>query len=104
MGTCNMSMFTFFLLVFPCCQVLCQIPGPSYRTVNFTDPEHGVVERSFIQYLPESYNGDFAVPLVLDFHGWTSSAQTQMETESMVYRTLPLGGDLGTSMTRQGPM
>ena len=80
-----MSMFSFFLLVFPCCQVLCQTPGPSYRTVNFTDPEHGVVERSFIQYLPESYNGDLAVPLVLDFHGWTSSAQSQMETESQLH-------------------
>ena len=26
-----------------------------------------------------------AVPLLLDFHGWTSSAQSQMETESQFH-------------------
>jgi len=56
-----------------------------YKTVLFSDPDHGDVERSYIQYVPSNYDGQTGVPLLLDFHGWTSSAQSQMETESQFH-------------------
>merc|ERR1712107_724802 len=59
--------------------------APEYKTVLFSDPDHGDVERSYIQYVPSNYDGQTGVPLLLDFHGWTSSAQSQMETESQFH-------------------
>ena len=80
-----MSMLCIILTLLPMSQVFCLTLGADYKTVNFSDPDHGVVERSYIQYLPQSYSGDTPVPLVLDFHGWTSSAQNQMDTESQLH-------------------
>ena len=80
-----MSMLCIILTMLPMSQVFCLTLGADYKTVNFSDPDHGVVERSYIQYLPQSYSGDTPVPLVLDFHGWTSSAQNQMDTESQLH-------------------
>jgi len=40
--------------------------------------EHNGMDRSYILYVPESYDGTKAVPLVLNFHGYTSNAKDQM--------------------------
>ena len=46
------------------------------KRITFRDPEHGAVERLYLQLLPASY-GDpglgTLVPLVLDFHGYIVS-------------------------------
>jgi len=44
-----------------------------YGSINHDD-----MEREYILYIPESYTGDVAVPLVLNFHGYTSTAFEQM--------------------------
>ncbi len=41
--------------------------------------QHGGLEREYILYVPDSYTGSKAVPLVLNFHGYTSTAHQQME-------------------------
>ena len=65
---------------------LALLPGTNYRTVVWTDPQHGQVERSYLLYIPASYSlvlpQQPPVPLLLNFHGWTSSGQNNMETES----------------------
>lgn len=39
---------------------------------------HDGKERSYITYIPDNYTGDTAVPLVFNFHGYTSNATEQM--------------------------
>ena len=39
---------------------------------------HDEIERSYILYIPDSYNGEEAVPLVINLHGYTSNAGEQM--------------------------
>lgn len=39
---------------------------------------HGGVTRSYIVYVPANYSGSTAVPLLLNFHGYTSNATEQM--------------------------
>lgn len=51
---------------------------PVTGTINGTLTFEGV-ERTFILYVPESHTGETTVPLVLNFHGYTSDAATQMQ-------------------------
>lgn len=44
-------------------------------TSNLT---HDSIDREFIIYIPASYTGDTPVPLVFNFHGYTSNASEQM--------------------------
>ena len=39
---------------------------------------HNDIERSYILYIPQSYNDQEAVPLVINLHGYTSNAGEQM--------------------------
>jgi len=45
------------------------------ETINIEDPYLGSVEREYLLYLPSSYSEDTPHPLVLDFHGWSGSAE-----------------------------
>jgi len=40
---------------------------------------HDGIQRSFIVYVPAIYDGSEAVPMLLNYHGYTGSAQQQME-------------------------
>ncbi len=47
------------------------------QTINASITHDGI-ERDYIVYVPEIYDGSTAVPLVLNFHGFGSSASQQM--------------------------
>ena len=47
------------------------------KHVVFDDPEHGPVDRMYLQYLPSNYQDHNTFPLVLDFHGFTMTADEQ---------------------------
>lgn len=47
------------------------------QTINSTITHDGLT-REYILYVPSSYDGTLAVPLLFNFHGYTSNAQQQM--------------------------
>lgn len=47
------------------------------QTINASITHDGM-QRDYILYLPASYDGTTAVPLLFNFHGYTSNAQQQM--------------------------
>jgi polyhydroxybutyrate depolymerase len=47
------------------------------QTINASITHDGI-ERDYILYIPELYDGNTAVPLILNFHGFGSSASQQM--------------------------
>lgn len=49
----------------------------SQQTIN-ASISHDGKDRSYILYVPEIYNDDTPVPLVFNFHGYTSNANDQM--------------------------
>lgn len=49
----------------------------SQQTINGTLTHDGIT-RDYILYVPQSYSTSDAVPMVLNFHGYTSSANSQM--------------------------
>lgn len=52
--------------------------GTCYRRITLDK-----IERDYILYAPESYDGSRPVPLVLNFHGYTQSASYQMSFGDM---------------------
>jgi len=44
---------------------------------------HDGIDREYIVYIPESYDGTFSVPLLLNFHGFGESASEFMEYADM---------------------
>jgi polyhydroxybutyrate depolymerase len=64
-----MFLTTLFLLVSCCCF--------GQQTINDTI-QSGGVQRNFILYVPANYNPSTPVPLLLNFHGYTSNAYQQM--------------------------
>ncbi|MGB1170113.1 MAG: hypothetical protein ACPG4G_08555, partial [Flavobacteriaceae bacterium] len=44
----------------------------------YTSITHDGIQRDYILYIPELYDGSSAVPLVLNFHGFGSNATQQM--------------------------
>jgi len=57
-----------------------EIDEPSGPKTGIIDGSlfHDGLNRSYILYVPENYTGDEVVPLVLNFHGYTSNAKDQM--------------------------
>ncbi len=50
---------------------------PAQQTIT-ASIQHDGLERDYILYVPAAYSPDEAVPLVLNFHGYTSNATEQM--------------------------
>jgi len=50
---------------------------PAQQTINGT-LDHDGIERTYILYVPASYDASEAIPLVFNFHGYTSNALSQM--------------------------
>lgn len=51
--------------------------GMSQQTINASITHDGM-QRDYIIYVPANYTGNDAVPLVLNYHGYTSNANEQM--------------------------
>jgi len=49
--------------------------GGSREVLLVEDPYFGLYEREYLLFLPSTYSDSFPVPLVLDFHGWSGSAE-----------------------------
>ena len=47
------------------------------RRLDYNDPEHGPVQRMYLLYLPSNYQQAETLPLLLDFHGFTMTADEQ---------------------------
>lgn len=62
--------FSVFLLFF-------SLNSFAQQTIN-SSIMHGGINREFILYLPANYTGNDAVPLLFNFHGYTSNAGQQM--------------------------
>jgi len=64
-----------------CCRIFIFIVLPLFvsaqQTINGTIT-HGGLQRSYILYVPDSYTPGTPAPLVLNFHGYTSTAFEQM--------------------------
>ena len=55
------------------------LAGLEERRIEFEDPEHGSVQRMYLLYLPSNYEQLDALPLLLDFHGFTMTAEEQRQ-------------------------
>ena len=47
--------------------------------MEYNDPDHGPVERKYLIYLPTYYEQGDSFPLVLDFHGFTMTADEERQ-------------------------
>ncbi len=67
--TRNLALFIgLFVLQFACF---------SQQTINATITHNGI-QRGYILYIPANYTGSTSVPLVLNYHGFTSNGNQQM--------------------------
>lgn len=64
---------TFLLFFF----LLCTFSGFAQQTIDATLMHDGI-EREFIIYLPANYTGNEPVPMIFNFHGFTSNAGQQL--------------------------
>ena len=55
----------------------CTFSSFSQQTINASITHDGI-QRNYILYIPEIYDGNTAVPLILNFHGFGSNAAQQM--------------------------
>jgi len=57
-------------------------PGQSYRyAIPVSDPDQGEMYRDFIFHVPANYdqNNNVAIPMLLDYHGWSRNAHIQID-------------------------
>ena len=59
------------------------LPGFSQGDTLFLSTEHDGLTREYILYVPEAYDSSEAWPLVLNFHGYTNTAEMQMTISQM---------------------
>ena len=69
-----MRLFYLFLFILFCGSILGSLEE---RRLDYDDPEHGPVQRMYLLYLPTNYDLVQSVPLLLDFHGFTMTADEQ---------------------------
>ena len=77
------SHILFCITVFIIIIVGCKKDGNSQINDELKTINVNGVNREFILYIPSTYDSINAVPLMLNFHGWTMSASDQMNLSDM---------------------
>ncbi|MDB3907156.1 T9SS type A sorting domain-containing protein [Crocinitomicaceae bacterium] len=65
------------IILFYCCLCLLINNALAQQTIN-ASITHDNMQRDYILYVPASYDGTTAVPLLFNFHGYTSNATQQL--------------------------
>jgi len=77
------SHILFCIIVFTIIIVGCKKDGNNQINDELKTINVNGVNREFILYIPSTYDSTDAVPLMLNFHGWTMSASDQMNLSDM---------------------
>ena len=84
----SILLFTFLLTILSCCEKDDNKNPEEYYSNNNTqsivhDIVHDGVNREYVLYIPNSYDGTSSIPLMLNFHGFGGSASDYMQEADM---------------------
>ena len=71
--------FCFVFIVIACNKDDDKTDGVCYSNSNTERIIHDGIDREYFLYVPDSYNGSVAVPIVFNFHGFGGNAERFME-------------------------
>lgn len=76
-----LNLFIIVLLVFSCKSD--EDSSPSEQGLNNQTLNHDGVDRQYLQYIPDNYDGSTKLPLLLNFHGFGGNTNYFMQTADM---------------------
>ncbi len=76
-----LNLFIITLLVFSCKSD--EDSSPSEQGLNNQTLNHDGVDRQYLQYIPDNYDGSTKLPLLLNFHGFEGNTNYFMQTADM---------------------
>ena len=80
----SILLFTFLLTILSSCEKDDnKNPEECYSNNNAQSIVHDGVNREYVLYIPNSYDGTSSVPLMLNFHGFGGSASDYMQEADM---------------------
>ena len=80
----SILLFTFLLTILSSCEKDDnKNPEECYSNNNAQSIVHDGINREYVLYIPNSYDGTSSVPLMLNFHGFGSSASDYMQEADM---------------------
>ncbi len=80
----SILLFTFLLTILSCCEKDDnKNPEEYYSNNNTQSIVHDGVNREYVLYIPNSYDGTSSVPLMLNFHGFGGSASDYIQEADM---------------------
>ena len=84
----SILLFTFLLTILSCCEKDDNKNPEEYYSNNNNNNNtqsivHDGVNREYVLYIPNSYDGTSSVPLLLNFHGFGGSASDYMQEADM---------------------
>ena len=78
----SILLFTFLLTILSSCENA-NNPEECYSNNNAQSIVHDGINREYVLYIPNSYDGTSSVPLMLNFHGFGGSASDYMQEADM---------------------
>ena len=79
----SILLFTFLLTILSSCENDNNNPEECYSNNNAQSIVHDGINREYVLYIPNSYDGTSSVPLMLNFHGFGGSASDYMQEADM---------------------
>jgi len=82
----SILLFTFLLTILSCCEKDDNKNPEEYYSNNNNNTQsivHDGVNREYVLYIPNSYDGTSSVPLMLNFHGFGGSASDYIQKADM---------------------
>lgn len=76
-------LFSILLIIFSGCKKNKTNSTSCYTNTNAQSIVHDGLNREYVIYIPTSYNGSNAVPMLFNFHGFGGSASDYMNTADM---------------------